>query len=338
MRGLAASVQETVIGWLVVMVRSAEGQQGARSWLPRALAALLVLCPAVVHAEDEHPTGTEPAASLSARRDGDAQAESDAASDTPLQRGVGFLERLARDRFNRGVLERQPELLEQALDALELGMLLSPAPGLVFNAALVQQRLGHCSEAAELFRRFLALPTSGKSRERAEQQLSQLASCTESEPQRAALVLPGVSLEVELPPSAPDRYAPVLGWREFAESEPEPGIGAGRIAFWSLAAGAVLSAGYAVVCVAQAGSAHEDFERLATSGGDPEQLAAAQQAGQSAQTRARIFGGVAAGLGLGAGLVFWLTRGPSAGAEAGASGLSLVVEPERLGARWVQSF
>jgi len=86
------------------------------------------------------------------------------------------------------------------------------------------------------------------------------------------------------------------------------------------------------VYLVQTGSKHAELERFEPDPADPdaaaEQVEALRSEGHAAQTRARVFGAIAAGLGVTAAVGLWLTAPASE-----AAGDELVLQASSDGAR-----
>jgi len=219
-----------------------------------------------------------------------------------------LLER-AKERYEagRGTGEEARQQLEGALDALRLAYQLLPAPWLLFNLAQVQSRLGACSEAADLYQRFLASDPAPEARANAEQALKLLGSCEQSqqEPSTSDSLLPGIrpptgaSLLAELGRAGP--VSPRAG----ASAAPAPDGNSVRIWPWVFGALSVTSAVAGAGFYAEALAAKRDLDRLRVGG---PMVAETQHRGESAQATAWVFGGFALGFALAAGASSWLAR------------------------------
>lgn len=249
-----------------------------------------------------------------------------------------FLLARAKQRFNRGVLEKAPAELEAAFDLLSLGRTLELDPAFAFNAARVARELGHCQEARLLYQQFLELERNPERRQRAEQRLGELAGCDAFELTTASSVLPGVALGV-LP--APWQTGPA---RPLAWTELEPAVAAEesewqRPLCWSLLGGAGVSAVLSTIFAVQAASKDAELERFTPDPTQPDaapaQIAQLQSEGRAAQTRARVFGAIAAGLGVAAGVGFWVS---SRDRELPASELTLQTSSNGARAYWQHRF
>jgi len=219
-----------------------------------------------------------------------------------------LLER-AKERYEagRGAGEGARQQLEGALDALRLAYQLTPAPWLLFNLAQVQSRLGACSEAADLYQRFLASDPGPEARANAEQALKLLGSCEESkhEPSAGDGLLPGLrpptsaALIAELGRAGPVSALAATG------DEPAPDGSPVRIWPWVFGALSLTSGVAGAAFYAEARAAKRDLDRLHVAGPS---IAETQQRGESAQATARVFGGFALGFALAAGASSWLAR------------------------------
>ncbi|HKO93473.1 MAG TPA: hypothetical protein VJU61_20105 [Polyangiaceae bacterium] len=302
--------------------------EGKGSWLPRRqrrpgylAPCLLALYGGSLYAQSARaPDPSPPTQSAELAPTGPAAREVGQLSDDPA---VHMLLELAKGRFNQGVLAQDAASIERALDALELGMALSPAPGLLFNAARVEQQLGHCAEATDLYQRFLAGQAAGAGRERTERQLEQLGACDAAQLTRAAWVLPGLSHGLHAPAVGSAPYEPPVSWTSLEESLDAPETAdTGRIVSWSLVGAAGVCAVLTGVFFAQAYSAQQDIDDLQNHPEAPDagsRLTELQQQGQSAQRRAQIFGVLTGTLGLAGGIGLWWTSRAAASPERGGS-------------------
>jgi len=266
-------------------------------------------------------------------------AEAEEANDSSSAQSVGvaqFLLELAKDRFNRGVLEKNPAELERALDALRFGYSLSAAPALAFNAARVARELGHCAEARAWYETFLAREQRPERRQRAEHQLAGLAPCDPSQPTESVWVLPAQSVWVLPVPAWGLSSAQPATFAQLESSASEPAPSASRPWFWGVAGAAGVSAVLSGVFLVQAGSKDAELERLQPDAADPaasaERVQHLQAEGRAAQTRAQVFGAITAGLGVTAAVGLWVTR-PRPDSE-----LLLQASPSGAMASWRERF
>jgi hypothetical protein len=196
--------------------------------------------------------------------------------------------------------------LEGALDALHLAYQLSPAPWLLFNMAQVQSRLGACSEAADLYRRFLASDPAPAARSSAQQALGLLGTCEDGlAPPPDDSLAPGLLLATGLSTMfEADRIRPPPA-REAAPEAPA-GASATAILPWAFGGLALMSGVAGAIYWNEAHAAKRDLDRISVAG--PE-VTRTQQRGESAQDLAQVFGGVAVGFALAAaGSYWWLER------------------------------
>ncbi|HKO94364.1 MAG TPA: hypothetical protein VJU61_24590 [Polyangiaceae bacterium] len=249
-----------------------------------------------------------------------------------------FLLELAKQRFNRGVLEKDRAQLERALDALRFGYSLSQDPALAFNAARVARELGHCAEVRFWYETFLARESKPERRQRAERQLAELAPCDPNQPTESAWVLPAQSAEVLSAPAWRLSSAKPVSWPEFESSPSAPAGAAARPWFWGAAGAAGVSAVLTGVFLVQASSKDAALEELQPDPADPqateERIQQLQSEGRAAQTRAQVFGLVALGLGVTATVGLWVTR-PQTPAD---SELLFQASPEGAMASWREHF
>jgi hypothetical protein len=251
---------------------------------------------------------------------------------------------LAKQRFNHGVLDRDLASTKQALDALRLAMAISGASGLFYNAARVEQQLGHCREATDLYRRFLAKRPESTAQARAEHQLARLGACDDSQPGESAWVVPQVSHTLQWNAVGPSGDDPPVGWGQLEVSaDTPPGVPVESIVVWGLAGGAGLSAVLASVFFVRAWGVHEDFEDTRNNpqgAGDGSHLIELQEQGRSAQRGARVFGVIAGTLGLATGVGFWLTSraADDSGVEQVPAGVGMRAVSDGVAASWTGHF
>jgi tetratricopeptide (TPR) repeat protein len=217
-----------------------------------------------------------------------------------------LLER-AKQRYEagRGAPDDARPHLEGALDALDLAYRLAPAPWLLFNMAQVQSRLGACSEAAQLYHRFLESDPTPEARRSTEQALELLGSCEDSDAQRVtAEVLPGLRLQ--------SSFDSIFAARGVAapssptvSAEPVEEGSAGAVLPWSFGSLSVISAVAGAIYWSEARAAKRDFDRIRIAG---PAVAQTQERGESAQNLARAFGGLAIGFALATGASYWWLR------------------------------
>jgi tetratricopeptide (TPR) repeat protein len=278
--------------------RSASGvQELSRRLLNLSLAGSILLAAPVLRAED----GVGPASPTPS-----ASALHEGSESGGVQRARRMLLERAKQRYDAGRRggEDAKQQLESALDALLLAYQLSPAPWLLFNLAQVRSQLGHCDEAAELYRRFLASEPGPAARASAGQALHLLGACDTpgTQPELDDALLPGLreasSLESLNASGAP---SPLPASSEESAPDREDV----RVWPWAFAGVAATAGAAAVVFYGQAHAAQQDLDRIRIGG---PQVAETQQRGESALTFARVFGGIALGFGLAAGASFWWPR------------------------------
>jgi hypothetical protein len=235
-------------------------------------------------------------------------------SDATRRAQRALLER-AKERYDAGGAaksedEARPHLVG-ALDALHLAYGLIPAPWLLFNMAQVQSRLGACNEAADLYHRFLASEPAPEAKATAERALQLLGSCADAnrEPGEPGGLPPGLVL----PSEATALYSPAGEPAPVARTEPvavEPGPASDRggiapVLPWAFGSLAVMSGVAGAVYWAEANSAKDELDEIRVAG---PQVAETQERGESAQDMSRIFGGLAIGFAVAAGVSYWLSR------------------------------
>ena len=224
-----------------------------------------------------------------------------ASIDTRARDAAEQLERRARVYFNRGVLKQSPDAFERATACLQLAMTLSPAPGLVFNRAVVEQRLGHCADASNLFSRFLSIAPSSPSRARAEAAIVDLADCAKQSPGESAFSMPGRSLELMLP-EARIEAGPVQ-WEELPSDLPtvEAHLEARatekrKVWLWTLGGATAMSLVVTSILFIETWLAHDRLERALRLGhsGDISRL---RDRGEALQLYTRLSAGFTGALG-----------------------------------------
>jgi hypothetical protein len=225
-----------------------------------------------------------------------------------------LLER-AKQRYEagRGAPDDARPHLEGALDALDLAYRLAPAPWLLFNMAQVQSRLGACSEAAQLYHRFLESHPTPEARRSTEEALRLLGSCQEADEQRAtAEVLPGLRQQSVFDSIFAARGVAAPSLPSLAVSaEPVEEGSARAVLPWAFGSLSVISGVAGAFYWSEARSAKRDFDRIRIAG---PAVAQTQERGESAQNLARVFGGLAVGFALATGASYWWLR--SEGGEA----------------------
>ena len=242
-----------------------------------------------------------------------------------------FLLEQAKQRFNRGVASHDAAALESALDLLVLGRNLTGDPAFDFNAARVARELGRCGEASAGYRRFIEREPDATRRQRAEERLAELR-CASDAALATVEVLPGEMLDVRSSAPGDGLRPPAIGWDELAASPAAQSSSSTPPLLWGLVGAAGASAALSVAFLAQAGSKDSQLAHLQA--GDEEKVAQLQSEGRAAQTRARIFGVLAAGLGAGAAIGFWWTSRD----EAAESGLVLQASGAGASASWLRRF
>jgi hypothetical protein len=236
-------------------------------------------------------------------------------SDATRRAQRALLER-AKERYDAGGAaqteeEARPHLVG-ALDALHLAYSLIPAPWLLFNMAQVQSRLGACQEAADLYHRFLASDPAPEAKATAERALQLLGSCADANraPNEAgglppALVLPSEASALYPPAGEPARVAPP---EQVAAAPAAPAADDGGIAPvlpWAFGSLAVMSGVAGAVYWAEANAAKDELDEIQVAG---PKVAETQERGESAQDMSRIFGGLAVGFAVAAGVSYWFLR------------------------------
>jgi hypothetical protein len=280
-----------------------------RRWLPSRrlrcgflVAGSLLALAARVTAADPNPAGPNPADDLV----GTASEPLDQA----LRRAQRMLLERAKQRYEAGRgaagAEAGPHL-EGALDALDLAHHLAPAPWLLFNMAQVRSQLGACSEAADLYHRFLASDPAPEAKRSAEKALELLGACEESSP--VARAENGLAPALRIPSSVDAIFA---GQGVTATPEPPASVtgepaeenGVARALPWAFGSLSVISAVAGAVYWSEALDAKHDLDQIRIAGPD---VAATQRRGESARDLARVFGGLSVGFALAAGASYlWL--------------------------------
>jgi hypothetical protein len=237
----------------------------------------------------------------------------------------------AKDRFNRGVAGHDLDALESALNLLLLGRNLTGDPAFDFNAARVARELGRCGEASAGYQRFIEREPDAARRQRAEQRLAELR-CASDAALASVEVLPGETLDVRSSAPGDGLRPPAIGWDELASGPAAESSSGTPLLLWGLVGAASASAAFSVAFLAQAGSIDSQLAHLHA--GEEAKVAQLQSEGRAAQTRARIFGVLAAGLGAGAAIGFWW----SSRDEAAESGLVVQASGAGASASWVRRF
>lgn len=301
-------------------MRSRLGWGTARCPAPRlALLALLSVGLCRAQTPDTPRAAVSSPAELSAASDGSYPAE--------LAR---FLLERAKERFNLGVANHDRDALESALTLLELGRNLTGDPAFDFNAARVARELGRCGEASAGYQRFIEREPDAARRQRAEQRLAELR-CASDAALASVEVLPGETLDVRSSAPGAGLRPPVVGWDELASGPAAERSSSTPLLLWGLVGAAGASAALSVAFLAQAGSKDSQLAHLQA--GEEGKVAQLQSEGRAAQTRARIFGVLAAGLGAGAAIGFWWSS-----RDAAESGLVVQAGGAGASASWVRRF
>lgn len=203
----------------------------------------------------------------------------------------------ARTLADRGRAFHDAGDYNNAIAAFTQAYVIAPSPALLFNLAQAYRLQGNCDDAALMYRRFLATNPEPEQRALAEAHLASVERCLHKIALHIPVETPSGRL-VAAPPSEPLvslRAAPVVSHR--AQIEKDIGVGLAISGGASLA----VAAYYAV----QAHDAANDVAAAYARGGKWQQIAPIDERGQSAATRAKLFGAGGA-VGLAGGIVTYL--------------------------------
>jgi len=203
----------------------------------------------------------------------------------------------ARTLAERGRAFHDAGEYSQAIAAFTLAYVIAPSPALLFNLAQAYRLQGNCDDAALMYRRFLATNPAPEQRALAESHLANVERCLH----KIGLHIPleTASAHATAAPLAQMRLtatdAPPVSRR--AQIEKDVGVG--------LAIGGGVSLAVAAYYAVQAHDAANDVAAAYARGGKWQQIAPIDDRGQSAATRAKLFGAGGA-LGLAGGIVTYL--------------------------------
>jgi tetratricopeptide (TPR) repeat protein len=279
----------------------------ARSRLSRATLLLYVIaaCGWQRTARAEPGNATDTAEALPAQPSSEL--------DQLLPRAVVHLSSLARQRYDRAMLDDDAEELERAYDALRIALALAPEPELILNLAQVKRHLGDCPEARDLYGKFLASKPPAARAAVAERHLQALGNCEDWSGPLALTSRAAPAHDVL-------RATDPIGWRSLPAAALAPGeprraaLEVLDVVPWALAAGSLVSGVLAGVFWLEAGAS----QRRLRSSTEPQAAFSAAERGKSAQAAARLSGVLAGAFGLGAGVSFWLSWDARREAPAGA--------------------
>jgi tetratricopeptide (TPR) repeat protein len=185
----------------------------------------------------------------------------------------------------------------QAIAAFTQAYVIAPSPALLFNLAQAYRLLGNCDDAALMYRRYLATNPAPEQRALAEAHLANVERCLH----KLALHIPNETPSSQSVAAAPAQprvtaiAAPAVSRR--AQIEKDIGVG--------LAIGGGVSLAVAAYYAMQAHDAADDVAAAYARGGKWQQIAPLDERGQSASTRAKLFGAGGA-LGVAGGVVTYL--------------------------------
>jgi hypothetical protein len=202
----------------------------------------------------------------------------------------------ARTLADRGRAAHDAGDYTGAIAAFTQAYVMAPSPALLFNLAQAYRLQGNCDDAALMYRRFLATNPEPEQRALAENHLASVERCLH----KIALHIPveTASARLTMPPAAPLLSAtavPAVSRR--AQIEKDVGMG--------LAIGGGVSLAVAAYYAVQAHDAANDVAAAYARGDKWQQIAPIDDRGQSAATKAKLFGAGGA-LGLAGGIVTYL--------------------------------
>lgn len=227
----------------------------------------------------------------------------------------------ARTLANRGRAAHDAGDYGTAIEAFTQAYVMAPNPALLFNLAQAYRLEGRCDDAALMYRRFLATNPEAGPRALAETHLASVERCMH----KLALHIPVeiTGKRVDAAPAAPlmATARAVPGSRR-AQIEKDVGVG--------LAIGGGVSLAVAAYYAVQAHDAAGDVAAAYARGDKWKQIAPIDERGQSAATRAKLFGAGGA-LGLAGGIITYLLgrhdEGPPITVSTSQHGL-------KVGVRW----
>ena len=204
----------------------------------------------------------------------------------------------ARTLADRGRAAHDAGDYTGAIAAFTQAYVIAPSPALLFNLAQAYRLQGNCDDAALMYRRFLATNPGPEQRALAETHLASVERCMH----KIALHIPveTASIRLTAPPPAPQLLTattavPAVSRR--AQIEKDVGVG--------LAIGGGVSLAVAAYYAVQAHDAANDVAAAYARGDKWQQIAPIDDRGQSAATKAKLFGAGGA-LGLAGGIVTYL--------------------------------
>jgi hypothetical protein len=246
----------------------------------------------------------------------EASPSATSAAGVKLEQARRLLLERAKERYEAGRAggPGAREQLEGALDALRLAYQLAPASWLLFNLAQVKSQLGACSEAAELYQRFLASHPAPDARANAEGALKLLGGCEGSAPEPPMDEDLGPGLREPSSAALLAAVPPAL----LSAGSAAPAVEADSFRGWPWIFGglALTSAVVGALFYADAVDAKHDLDGLRVGG---PRVVETQQRGETAQTASRVLGGFALGFTLAAGASLWPTAEPEAPSEGSQS-------------------
>lgn len=209
----------------------------------------------------------------------------------------GSIPAKARTLAERGRAFHDAGNYPQAIVAFTQAYVIAPSPALLFNLAQAYRLEGNCDDAALMYRRYLATSPAPEQRALAETHLASVERCLH----KLALHIPIETASIRAVAAAPAEprltaiAAPAVSRR--AQIEKDVGVG--------LAIGGGVSLAVAAYYAVQAHNAADDVAAAYAKGGKWQQIAPIDDRGQSASTRAKLFGAGGA-LGLAGGIVTYL--------------------------------
>jgi tetratricopeptide (TPR) repeat protein len=209
----------------------------------------------------------------------------------------GSIPAKARTLAERGRAFHDAGDYPHAIAAFTQAYVIAPSPALLFNLAQAYRLEGNCDDAALMYRRYLATNPGSDQRALAEAHLASVERCLH----KIALHIPtetASSAAITVPAPQPRLTAidaPPVSRR--AQIEKDIGVG--------LAIGGGVSLAVAAYYAMQAHDASNDVAAAYAKGGKWQQIAPLDDRGQSAATKAKLFGAGGA-LGLAGGIVTYL--------------------------------
>jgi tetratricopeptide (TPR) repeat protein len=201
----------------------------------------------------------------------------------------------ARSLAERGRAAHDAGDYKGAIAAFTQAYVMAPSPALLFNLAQAYRLEGNCDDAALMYRRFLATSPEPEQRALAESHLASVERCMH----KIALHIPTETAAARLAPPPMTLASAATAPQPSRRAQIEKGVGVG------LVIGGSVSLAVAAYYAVQAHDAADDVASAYARGETWKRIAPIDDRGQSAATRAKLFGAGGA-LGLAGGIVTYL--------------------------------